>query len=102
MLRGQFLVLVLALPASLSLQVTGIRSASLRPALAARHAPPNCQFGKPEREGLTRDNEPDQYFETNFDKLSDAEKFKQPGVYIGLAILVLPFIVGAIALQIYR
>ena len=62
----------------------------------------NYRTFKPERDGLTRDNEPDNYFETNFDKLSDAEKFKQPGVYIGLAILIVPFLVGAIALQVYR
>jgi hypothetical protein len=34
--------------------------------------------------------------------MSDAEKIKQPGVIVGLAILIVPFIVGAIALQVYR
>lgn len=77
----------------------------LRPAHSARLVSPKCQFGGfggPERDGLTRDNEPDEYFATNFDKMTDEEKFKSPGVYIGLAILVLPFLVGVVALQVYR
>ena len=43
-----------------------------------------------------------QYFKSDFENMSDAEKIKQPGVIVGLAILIVPFIVGAIALQVYR
>merc|ERR1719506_331255 len=71
-----------------------------------RVPPPRLQFGgKPKGDpptGLTRDNEPDDYFKSDFENMSDAEKIKQPGVIVGLAILIVPFIVGAIALQVYR
>ena len=34
--------------------------------------------------------------------MTDAEKIRSPGVIIGLAILILPFIAGIIALQVYK
>ena len=71
--------------------------------IATRAGAPRCararaQFGKPERDGLTRDNEPDEFFSTNMDSMSDEEKFKSPVVIGGVAIIVVPFIVGMIAL----
>lgn len=64
-------------------------------------AAPVCQFGqKPDTEpkGLTRDNEPEQFFATNMDDMSDEEKLKSPVVIGGVALIVAPFIVGCIAL----
>uniref|UniRef100_A0A7S4MDA1 Photosystem I reaction center subunit VIII n=1 Tax=Prymnesium polylepis TaxID=72548 RepID=A0A7S4MDA1_9EUKA len=74
------------------------------PRLAVRRAVgPSCQFGEPENKGgLTRDNEPEEFFKTNMDDMTDAEKLKLPGVWIGLSVLVLPFFAGLIALQIYK
>ncbi len=60
-------------------------------------------FGGSEKpEGLTRDNEPEEFFKTNMDDMTDAEKIKSPVVIGGLALLIAPFIVGAIALAFYR
>jgi hypothetical protein len=36
------------------------------------------------------------------DEMSDAEKLKSPAVYIGLSILILPFIVGMVALTLAK
>ena len=47
---------------------------------------------------LTRDSEPEEFFSTNMDSMSDAEKLKNPVVIGGVAILVLPFIVGLVVL----
>ena len=47
---------------------------------------------------LTRDSEPDEFFSTNMDSMSDADKLKNPVVIGGVAILVLPFIVGLVVL----
>eukprot|EP00965_Chrysotila_dentata_P236748 6201511-Pleurochrysis_carterae.AAC.3 len=84
----------------------------------ARTSAPRCQFGGDEEpKGLTRDAEPEDYFSTNMgvyfapqpqvkacsvaniaNKMSDAEKLKSPAVIGGVALLVLPFLVGLIAL----
>ena len=53
-------------------------------------------LGDEEPKVLTRDNEPDDYFQTNTDKMSDEEKL--PIALAGLAFVSLPFIVGLIAL----
>ena len=45
---------------------------------------------------LTRDNEPDEYFTSKMDKMSDEEKL--PIALMGLAGISLPFILGLIAL----
>mmetsp|Transcript_39286 Transcript_39286/g.80485 ORF Transcript_39286/g.80485 Transcript_39286/m.80485 type:complete len:109 (+) Transcript_39286:133-459(+) len=45
---------------------------------------------------LTRDSEPEDYFATNMDKMSDSEKL--PIALAGLAFISLPFIAGLIAL----
>ena len=45
---------------------------------------------------LTRDSEPDEFFATNMDKMSDEEKI--PVAIAGLAFISLPFIAGLIAL----
>jgi hypothetical protein len=50
----------------------------------------------PERKRLTRENEPDDYFVTNTDKMSDQEKI--PIAIAGLVGISLPFILGLIAL----
>jgi hypothetical protein len=73
------------------------------PLLRRTGVSPSMQFGgKPEREGLTRANEPEEFFSTNMDDMTDAEKIKSPVVIGGLLILIAPFLVGAIALQVYR
>ena len=62
------------------------------------HASPKMQFGggpDTEPKGLSRDNEPDEFFATNMDDMSDAEKIRSPVVIGGLALLIGPFIVGA-------
>mmetsp|Transcript_37748 Transcript_37748/g.43113 ORF Transcript_37748/g.43113 Transcript_37748/m.43113 type:complete len:103 (-) Transcript_37748:305-613(-) len=67
-------------------------------------APSNTQvfgmFGEEEegeeRQGITRDNEPEEFFSTNTDKMSDEEKI--PIALMGLAGISLPFILGLIAL----
>ena len=63
----------------------------LAPLRAAR-ASPFMQFGggkKPNTEpkGLTRDNEPEEFFATNMDDMSDAEKIRSPVVIGGLVLL---------------
>eukprot|EP00816_Leptocylindrus_hargravesii_P013939 CAMPEP_0196810292 /NCGR_PEP_ID=MMETSP1362-20130617/10109_1 /TAXON_ID=163516 /ORGANISM="Leptocylindrus danicus, Strain CCMP1856" /LENGTH=60 /DNA_ID=CAMNT_0042185215 /DNA_START=168 /DNA_END=350 /DNA_ORIENTATION=+ len=45
---------------------------------------------------LTRENEPEEYFATNMDKMTDEEKI--PVAIAGLAFISLPFIAGLIAL----
>lgn len=82
--------------------------------------------------GISRDSEPEEFFKTNMgmcahcparahidahyvararaqcpschlaDEMTDAEKLKSPAVYIGLSILVLPFVVGMIALTLAK
>merc|ERR1711966_25786 len=97
------LLLVSAAPACLALQIAP-RITSLR-ASHLRAPSPRCQFGKkPDTEprGLTRDNEPEEFFKTNMDDMTDEEKLKSPTVIIGLAILVLPFFAGIIALNVYK
>jgi len=53
-------------------------------------------MGDQEREKLTRDNEPEEFFATNTDKMSDQEKI--PIAIAGVAFIALPFIAGLIAL----
>ncbi|KAL3944103.1 MAG: hypothetical protein SGBAC_001834 [Bacillariaceae sp.] len=53
-------------------------------------------FEEKERDALTRDTEPEEYFQTNTDKMSDEEKL--PIALAGLAGISLPFILGLIAL----
>ena len=53
-------------------------------------------MGDEEPKALTRENEPEDYFQTNTDKMSDEEKL--PIAVAGLAFVSLPFIVGLIAL----
>mmetsp|Transcript_21244 Transcript_21244/g.36271 ORF Transcript_21244/g.36271 Transcript_21244/m.36271 type:complete len:100 (+) Transcript_21244:83-382(+) len=52
--------------------------------------------GEPERQALTRDTEPDDFFVTNTDKMSDGEKL--PIAIMGLVGISLPFVAGLIAL----
>jgi len=65
-------------------------------------APSNTQinglFGEEEeeRKALTRDSEPEDFFATNTDKMSDEEKI--PIAVAGLLGISLPFIFGLIAL----
>jgi hypothetical protein len=53
-------------------------------------------FGEQERDSLTRDSEPEQFFSTNTDKMSDEEKL--PIAIAGVAFITIPFIAGLIAL----
>ena len=52
--------------------------------------------GEQERQKLTRDSEPDEFFSTNTDKMSDEEKI--PIAIAGMVGISLPFIAGLIAL----
>eukprot|EP00532_Pseudo-nitzschia_australis_P007233 CAMPEP_0168168188 /NCGR_PEP_ID=MMETSP0139_2-20121125/2948_1 /TAXON_ID=44445 /ORGANISM="Pseudo-nitzschia australis, Strain 10249 10 AB" /LENGTH=105 /DNA_ID=CAMNT_0008085477 /DNA_START=130 /DNA_END=447 /DNA_ORIENTATION=- len=52
--------------------------------------------GEQERTALTRESEPEEFFATNTDKMSDEEKI--PIALAGLAGISLPFIAGMIAL----
>jgi len=52
--------------------------------------------GEPERKALTRESEPEEFFATNTDKMSDEEKL--PIALAGLAAISLPFILGMVAL----
>mmetsp|Transcript_8373 Transcript_8373/g.12012 ORF Transcript_8373/g.12012 Transcript_8373/m.12012 type:complete len:100 (-) Transcript_8373:337-636(-) len=52
--------------------------------------------GEQERQKLTRDSEPDEFFSTNTDKMSDEEKI--PIAIMGLVGISAPFIAGLIAL----
>ncbi|CAJ1969296.1 unnamed protein product [Cylindrotheca closterium] len=53
-------------------------------------------FEEKERDALTRDSEPEDFFQTNTDKMSDEEKL--PIALMGLAGISLPFLLGLIAL----
>ncbi|KAG7360238.1 hypothetical protein IV203_035337 [Nitzschia inconspicua] len=57
-------------------------------------------FDDKERNALTRDSEPEDYFQTNTDKMSDEEKI--PIAIAGLVGISLPFILGLIALYAAR
>lgn len=61
-------------------------------------SPLNMGFGAPDpdQKRMTRENEPDEYFVTNTDKMSDEEKL--PIAIMGLVGISLPFILGLIAL----
>ena len=52
--------------------------------------------GEQERKKLTRDSEPDDFFSTNTDKMTDEEKI--PIAIMGLVGISAPFIAGLIAL----
>ena len=98
-----FLVALLLEPACSLLLQPRVTS----PALQLRARATTMQFGLgggdgEKREGLTRENEPDEFFSTNMDDMSDEEKLKSPVVIGGLILLIAPFIVGAIALQFNR
>ena len=56
----------------------------------------NIDLGEPERKALTRESEPDEFFSTNTDKMSDEDKI--PIAIAGLVGISLPFIAGLIAL----
>ena len=124
-LRVLLSLLVLASASALQLQpmvrVAAVGASSLRVPAA-----PRCQFGqkKPdsEQKGISRDSEPEEFFKSDWgarsrphmiahrpmtahhawaacaDDLSDAEKLKSPVVIGGIALIVGPFIIGAIAL----
>jgi hypothetical protein len=61
-------------------------------------SPLNMGFGAPDpdQKKLTRENEPDDFFSTNTDKMTDEEKL--PIAIAGLIGISLPFIAGLIAL----
>ena len=61
-------------------------------------SPLQMGFGAPDpnQKKLTRENEPEDYFKTNTDKMTDEEKL--PIAIAGLVGISLPFIAGLIAL----
>ena len=80
-------------PGSMTRRVA-VRSSSS----SSSSSPLNMGFGAPDpdQKRMTRDNEPDEYFVTNTDKMSDEEKL--PIAIMGLVGISLPFILGLIAL----
>ena len=73
-----------------------VHSVSSSPAARAS-TPLNMGFGiDPEQKKLTRENEPEEFFSTNTDKMTDQEKL--PIAIAGLVGISLPFIAGLIAL----
>ena len=100
MLRNALCLLALLVVQEASSLLVQPRMAAPAPLLRRAGVAPAMQFGKPEREGLAR-NEPGT-FSTNMDDMTDEEKLKSPVVIGGLIILIAPFLVGAIALQFYR
>jgi hypothetical protein len=81
-------------PGSMTRRVA-VRSSS---SSSSSSSPLNMGFGAPDpdQKRMTRDNEPDEYFVTNTDKMSDEEKL--PIAIMGLVGISLPFILGLIAL----
>ena len=66
---------------------------------ANKVAPMKMGFGlgdEPERPRLTRETEPEEFFATDMDKMSDEEKL--PVAIAGFAFISLPFLAGMIAL----
>ena len=99
-MKLSFLALALAVLSCSGLRVQpGVNSISPHSAMASRlGVPPKMQFGggpPSEQQGLSRENEPEEYFKTNMDDMTDAEKIKSPVVIGGLALLIGPFIIGA-------
>ena len=80
-------------PGSMTRRVA-VRSSSS----SSSSSPLNMGFGAPDpdQKRMTRENEPDEYFVTNTDKMSDEEKL--PIAIMGLVGISLPFILGLIAL----
>ena len=96
MMKSILLVLIVATMANAFAPSARIHSISTT-ASKQRVSPLNMGFGgEPERKALTRDTEPEEFFTTNTDKMSDEEKL--PIALMGLAGISLPFIAGLIAL----
>ena len=124
----QFIILFVASVQALQLQPAPLRPVAAAAPLRVPASPVCQFGGKPDTEpkGLSRDSEPEEFFATNMgalllhiicasrfaaspyvcalvahgcaDDMSDAEKLKSPVVIGGVAILVLPFVIGMIAL----
>merc|ERR1712087_24551 len=104
-IRSCFLVSVISLASGLQIaprtaSLGAYQSAALRP----HFAPPVMQFGPPGEGGggLSRDNEPEEFFSTNMDSMSDEEKLKSPVVIGGVLLIVAPFLIGMIALTLAK
>lgn len=50
-------------------------------------------YNDDEKNRLTRRNEPKEFFQTNLDRKTDAEKFKDPLVWLGLFSIAIPFVI---------
>ena len=94
------LVILLAIVATVAAFSPGsmTRRVAVRSSSSSSSSPLNMGFGAPDpdQKRMTRDNEPDEYFVTNTDKMSDEEKL--PIAIMGLVGISLPFILGLIAL----
>ena len=95
------LAITVALTTAFAPGASRVHSALSSPSGAAARRPATnlYQFGEEdnrERKGLTRDSEPEEFFSTNTDKMSDSEKI--PIAIAGLVGISLPFIAGLIAL----
>ncbi|KAL7545398.1 hypothetical protein ACHAWF_008743 [Thalassiosira exigua] len=95
------LLALLVIAATASAFAPGASRAAARAASSSRRTttPPPLGMGfggDPERKSLTRDSEPDEFFSTNTDKMSDEEKL--PIAIMGLVGISAPFIAGLIAL----
>ena len=50
-------------------------------------------YNEDEKVRLTRRNEPKEFFQTNLDRKTDAEKLKDPLVWLGLFSIAIPFVI---------
>ena len=98
-----FLVLLLAIIATVSAFSPPASSTTSNHRVVRRSASTSLSllqmgFGAPDpnQKKMTRENEPEDYFKTNTDKMTDEEKL--PIAIAGLVGISLPFIAGLIAL----
>ncbi len=97
-MRSLFVLLVIVVSAAAFSPGSATRREVVRSYSASSTSPLKMVFGAPDpdKKKLTRENEPDEFFSTNTDKMTDAEKI--PIAIAGLVGISLPFIAGLIAL----
>merc|ERR1740133_149691 len=96
-LRPLLLLVLVAAAAAFAPSASLATRTLAAPAAPLRMDDGDGNFGmEPERKALTRETEPDEFFQTDTDKMSDEEKI--PIALMGLAGISLPFILGMIAL----
>jgi hypothetical protein len=97
-MRSLFVLFAIVVTASAFSTGANTRRVVVRTSSASSSSPLNMGFGAPDpdQKKLTRENEPEDFFSTNTDKMTDEEKL--PIAIAGLVGISLPFIAGLIAL----